>query len=48
MTLGTEECIICFTCGIYDLESVIPIFWITKEIMSRGPQVADMLCQETT
>jgi hypothetical protein len=27
---------------------VIPILWITKEIMSRGPQVADMECRETT
>jgi hypothetical protein len=29
-------------------QSVIPILWITKEIMSRGPQVADMECRETT
>jgi hypothetical protein len=28
--------------------AVIPILWITKEIMSRGPQVADMECRETT
>jgi hypothetical protein len=28
--------------------NVIPILWITKEIMSRGPQVADMECRETT
>jgi hypothetical protein len=27
---------------------VIPILWITKEMMSRGPQVADMECRETT
>jgi hypothetical protein len=27
---------------------VIPILWITKEIMSQGPQVADMECRETT
>jgi hypothetical protein len=27
---------------------VIPILWITKEIMSRGPQVACMECRETT
>jgi hypothetical protein len=27
---------------------VIPIFWITKEMMSRGPQVVDMKYQETT
>jgi hypothetical protein len=27
---------------------VIPILWITKEIMSRGPKVADMECRETT
>jgi len=27
---------------------VIPILWINKEIMSRGPQVEDMECQETT
>ena len=27
---------------------VIPILWITKEIVSRGPQVADMECRETT
>ena len=25
---------------------VIPILWITKEIMSRGPQVVDMECKE--
>jgi hypothetical protein len=25
-----------------------PILWITKEIMSRGPQVAGMECRETT
>jgi hypothetical protein len=28
--------------------AVIPILWITKEMMSRGPQVADMECRETT
>jgi hypothetical protein len=27
---------------------VIPILWIVKEIMSQGPQVADMECRETT
>jgi hypothetical protein len=27
---------------------VIPILWITKEITSQGPQVADMECRETT
>jgi hypothetical protein len=27
---------------------VIPILWITKEIMSQGPHVADMECRETT
>jgi hypothetical protein len=27
---------------------VIPILWITKEMMSRGPQVIDMECRETT
>jgi hypothetical protein len=27
---------------------VIPILWITKEIISRGPQVANMECRETT
>jgi hypothetical protein len=27
---------------------VIPILWITKKMMSRGPQVADMECRETT
>jgi hypothetical protein len=27
---------------------VIPILWITKEVTSRGPQVADMECRETT
>jgi hypothetical protein len=26
------------------LPPVIPILWITKEMMSRGPQVADMEC----
>jgi hypothetical protein len=26
----------------------IPILWIIGEIMSQGPQVADMECQETT
>jgi hypothetical protein len=31
-----------------DVDLVIPILWITKEIMSRGPQVADMECRETT
>jgi hypothetical protein len=25
-----------------------PILWITKEIMSQGPQVVDMECRETT
>jgi hypothetical protein len=27
---------------------IIPILWITKEMMSQGPQVADMECRETT
>jgi len=27
---------------------VIPILWVTKEIMSRGPQAADMESRETT
>jgi hypothetical protein len=27
---------------------VIPILWITKDIMSQGPQVVDMECRETT
>ena len=31
------------SCGIGE-GPVIPILWITKEIMSRGPQVADMEC----
>jgi hypothetical protein len=26
----------------------IPILWITKEIMSQGPQVVGMECRETT
>jgi hypothetical protein len=30
------------------MRHVIPILWITKEIMSRGPKVADMEYQETT
>jgi hypothetical protein len=30
------------------LHNVVPVLWITKEIMSRGPQVVDMECQETT
>jgi hypothetical protein len=30
------------------VDNVIPILWITKEMMSRGPQVADMECRETT
>jgi hypothetical protein len=34
--------------NIISVSSVIPILWITKEIMSRGPQVADMECRETT
>ena len=27
---------------------IILILWITKEMMSRGPQVVDMECRETT
>jgi hypothetical protein len=30
------------------MPSVIPIFWITKEIMSRGPHVEYMECRDTT
>jgi hypothetical protein len=30
------------------MSPVIPILWITKDIMSPGPQVADMECRETT
>jgi hypothetical protein len=30
------------------MEYVIPILWITKDITSRGPQVADMECREAT
>jgi hypothetical protein len=33
---------------IPQMRFVIPILWITKEMMSRGPQVADMECRETT
>jgi hypothetical protein len=29
---------------LINVSFVIPILWITKEIMSRGPQVADMEC----
>jgi hypothetical protein len=44
---------ISFLCGylvkqIQVVGLVIPILWITNEIMSRGPQVADMECREAT
>jgi hypothetical protein len=34
--------------GQQQVGSVIPILWIAKEIMSRGPQVVDMECREIT
>jgi hypothetical protein len=34
--------------GLVEIGHVIPILWITKEIMSQGPQVAYMEYQETT
>jgi hypothetical protein len=39
---------ISMSANVLVLINVIPILWITKEIMSRGPQVADMECRETT
>jgi hypothetical protein len=30
------------------IRNAIPISWITEEITSRGPQVADMECREAT
>jgi hypothetical protein len=39
---------VAFVDGQVLIWPVIPILWITKEMMSRGPQVADMECRETT
>jgi hypothetical protein len=50
-----DNCIIDFCVCVMELtyvivqsiiESVTPNLGVTKEIMSRGPQVADMECQE--
>jgi hypothetical protein len=49
---GKEDCInkVLRIWWLWDSQMfpVIPILWITKDIMSRGPQVANMECRETT
>ena len=57
--LGGGECnslffildlVLCtFTMNGYNIDNVLsPFCGITKEMMSRGPQVADMECREIT